>query len=118
MNKIAILILAGSESHVDTGRAVNALQIALEAKEAGDTVDIIFDGAGTTWIPKFTDTESQFYPLYEQVKDKVAGACYFCSKAFGVFKEVKESGVTMLKDYKDHPSIRNYYNNGYQVLTF
>ena len=118
MYKIAILVLADTSTHENLGRIVNALEVAKEAKESGDDVKIIFDGGGTTWIPKLIDSDSQLHPLYEAVKDKIEGACYFCAKAFDVFKVIKESEIELLKEYDDHPSIRNLYTNGYKIITF
>jgi len=118
MNKIAILILADSESHGDMGRVTNALQIAKEFKEGQHEVQIIFDGAGTTWIGKLTDKDNKMNPLYESVKDKVVGACSFCSSAFGVKNQVEKAGVKLLDDYDGHPSIRTLVEKDYRVLTF
>ena len=47
MSKVAIVILADTAGPGDFGRAVNGLMTAKEFKEAGDEVQIIFDGAGT-----------------------------------------------------------------------
>jgi hypothetical protein len=44
MNKVAILELADAETHGDLGRVVNALMTPREVKEAGDTVELVFDG--------------------------------------------------------------------------
>ena len=47
MSKVAIIILADIETKENFGRAVNGLMTAKEFKDAGDDVQIIFDGAGT-----------------------------------------------------------------------
>jgi hypothetical protein len=52
MHKVAVLILADSELHGDMGRITNSLEIAKEFQEHNDEVQIVFDGAGTTWIGK------------------------------------------------------------------
>lgn len=45
MTKAAILILAGTESHSDTGRLVNGLEAATEfAENLDDDLELIFDG--------------------------------------------------------------------------
>lgn len=118
MHKVAILVLADSESPGDMGRISNALEIAKEFKEHDDDVQIIFDGAGTTWVGKLADTDNKMNPLYESVKDKVLGACSFCSSAYGVKNEVEKANVKLLSDYDGHPSIRTLVEEGYQVMTF
>lgn len=118
MSKIAIVVLADTETHGDMGRAVNALEVASEFKGAGDEVAIIFDGAGTKWVPKFDDPEHFRNELWLKVKDKVAGACAFCAAAFKAKEGVEAAGIRLLADYDNHPSLRSYVQNGYQIITF
>lgn len=118
MHKILVLVMTGSETHADSGRMVNAMEIAKEFKEAGDEVKIVFDGGGTTWIPKLEDPEHRRHKLWNSVKDVVDGACSFCAFAFGVKDEVEAAGITLLDDYDNHPSVRGYVVDGYQVITF
>jgi len=118
MNKVAIVVLAGTESHESLGRVVNALELAKELQENDDEVKIVFDGAGTEWIPALEDKEHNAHPLYNAVKANIHGACRFCAKAFGVFKEVKASDVDLLDEYDQHPSLRSFIVKGYQVINF
>jgi hypothetical protein len=118
MNKVGIVILAANESHGDLGRVVNALQVAKEFKEADDQVDIIFDGGGVEWIPELADPEHKAHPLFDAVRDKIAGACKFCANSFGVVDGVKEAGVDLLGDYEGHPSIRELVDDDYRIITF
>ncbi|MDP8930416.1 MAG: hypothetical protein M3O70_18070 [Actinomycetota bacterium] len=49
--KVATVVLADTDSHEALGRVVNAMVGVLEFKEAGDDVELIFDGGGTRWPP-------------------------------------------------------------------
>lgn len=118
MNKIAVLILADTETHGDLGRAVNALEVAKEFKEAGDQVAIVFDGAGTRWIAELSNPEHKRHALFESLRDVILGACAFCSAAFGVKDAVVAANVSLLSAFEQHPSIRSLVNEGYQVITF
>ncbi len=118
MEKVAILVLAGSDGHSNLGRIVNALEVAKELKEAGDEVKIVFDGAGTEWIAELASGDHKASPLFDAVRDEIARACSFCSKAFGVEAEVKEAGITLLDEFDKHPSVRKYIANDYDVITF
>ncbi len=118
MTKAGILIFADTESHADMGRVSNALVTAKELKEAGDEVRIIFDGAGSKWVAKPTDTENPLNPLYSAVQDKVDGVCSFCAAAFGVKESIETSGVEYLEDYQGHPSLQKLIADGYQIITF
>lgn len=118
MNKVAVVVLAGTENHADLGRVVNALGTAKEFREAGDEVQVIFDGAGTEWVAELSDPDHKAHGLYAATKDTFAGACKYCAGAFGVREEVKAAGVPLIDDYEGHPSLRSFIVDGYDVLTF
>jgi hypothetical protein len=118
MLKLAVVVLADTDTHEALGRAVNALEVAKELKEAGDEVAILFDGAGTKWVPTLDDPEHRRHALWLAVKDKVAGACSFCAAAFGAKAGVERAGVALLDAFDRHPSLRAYLAEGYQVVTF
>lgn len=118
MNKVAIVVLSEAGSHEALGRVVNALEFAKELQDHNDDVKIIFDGAGTTWIPKLEDEGHDAHPLYAAVKESIHGTCKFCSKAFGVINEVRNTDIDLLDDYDDHPSLRSFIIEDYKVVTF
>ncbi|MFT4881855.1 MAG: hypothetical protein ACI9CA_001927 [Natronomonas sp.] len=118
MTKAAVIILAGTETHPDIGRLVNGLEAAREFAEAeGDDLELIFDGAGTQWIPELEDPDSDYHDLYQTVRGS-AGVCEFCADAFGVEDAVGDSGVVRLDDHDGHPSVRSLVEDGYEVITF
>ncbi len=45
MSKISVVLLADTETHGDLGRVANALSLVKEAKQEGDEVELVFDGA-------------------------------------------------------------------------
>ena len=118
MANAAIVILAGNDSHADLGRLANALEAAKEFVETdGDEVEIIFDGAGTQWIPELEDEESDYHALYQSVRDHVS-VCDYCVSAFDVEDAVDDAGLTRLAEYDGHPSIRSLVDDDYEVITF
>ncbi|WP_435362038.1 DsrE family protein [Haloarchaeobius sp. DFWS5] len=118
MVNAAIVILAGIESGTDLGRLVNGLETAKEFSEhPDDEVELLFDGAGTRWIPELEDPTHDFHDLYTAVKDE-ATACPFCATAFGVADEVETACVRTPDEYDGHRSIRTLVAEGYEVLTF
>lgn len=100
------------------GRAANALSLVKEAKEAGDDVELIFDGAGVQWVRELSKEDNQLRGQFEKVKDRVAGACEFCSGAFGVKAAVRAAGVPYLSEFEGHPSLRTRVEEGYEIVTF
>ena len=118
MSKVAIVIFADIETKGDFGRAVNALMTAKEFKEAGDEVQIIFDGAGTKWIGKFNEKDGKYNDLFDSVKDKITGVCSYCAGAFKVADEVSSFNIGLLDEYDGHPSFKKLVDSGYTIFTF
>ncbi|WP_436902160.1 DsrE family protein [Halovenus halobia] len=118
MANAAVVILAGTEGHENLGRLVNGLETAREFAETdGDDVKLIFDGAGTQWIPELEDEDSDYHDLYTAVRDNAA-ACDYCAGAFGVEAAVANAGVVALDDHDGHPSIRSLVDDNYEIITF
>jgi hypothetical protein len=111
-------VLADTETHGDLARTVNALMMAKELVEAGDDVELIFDGAGTQWPGILADPDHKSHRLFEQVHGVISGACAFCSRAFDAEEGVRRAEVPFLEEYKGHPSIRRLIQDGRKVLTF
>ncbi len=118
MAKAAIVLLADTESHADLGRAANALTTAREFKDAGDELTVIFDGAGTKWVPELAGGDHRLSGVFDAVKESIGGACEYCAGAFGVRDEIERCSVSLLGEYQGHPSIRSLVADGYEVLTF
>ena len=118
MPKAALVIFAGTEGREGVGRVANALVTAKEFKEAGDEVTIVFDGAGTTWIPALVDPGHRYHDAFEEVRDRIAGACSYCAGRYGVTEQLEAAGIALLDEYEQHPSIRRLLADGYQVVTF
>lgn len=115
-NKVAIIVLADTESHGDMARVVNALEAAKEFREHKDEWRLIFDGAGTKWIPLLRDPKHPLHDLYMSVP--ASGACAFCVDAFEVREAVEESGTPLLSEFDRHPSLRTLADKGFQIVTF
>lgn len=116
--KIAMVVLADTDTHEGLARAVNAMMATREFDEAGDEVQLIFDGAGTQWPGVLSDPDHEAHDLYESVQSVVAGACDYCAEAFDATHEVQDAGVKLLDEYKRHPSFRSLKADGYDILTF
>lgn len=118
LHKIAIVVLADIETHEDLARVTNAMIAAREFKEAGDEVQLIFDGAGTRWPGELSRPDHKSHELYETIRDRVAGVCGFCARAFHAEADAEKAGVAVLEEYHAHPSLRSLVVDGVQILTF
>lgn len=118
MLKVAVLVLAGTETHEGLARVVNAMVTAKELKEAGDEVRLVFDGAGTAWVGELSKPDHRAHGLYVAVRDRIVGACGYCAHAFHADQDLEREGIRLLDEYEHHPSLRALLGDGFQILTF
>lgn len=113
--KFIIVVHAGPQ---ELARAIHVLLYGQELHEAGYQVQIMFDGAGTTWIKEFQNPENKYHDVYKHVQKLgiIAGACEYCANAFGVAEEVKVSGISLIGEIGRHPSLVKYIKEGYTPL--
>jgi hypothetical protein len=116
--RLAVVVMAGADTHEGLARLVGALEMAREFKQAGDDVVIVFEGAGTEWAAALPAPEHNVHGLYSTVADCVRGACEFCASAFGVKDRLESHGMPLLADHDGHPSLRALASQGYQIATF
>jgi len=116
--KVAIVILANAESLEGMGRVANALVLAKELKESGATSRVIFDGAGSQWIGVLSNTEHPLHGLFGAVRDRITGACGYCTHAFRQDAQVSAAEVSLLDEFDGHPSIAKLVREGFQIVTY
>jgi hypothetical protein len=120
MSKIAIILHAEPGTHDALGRALHALLYAKELHEAGNHIQLIFDGGGTLWIEEFKKPDNKLAPLYQTLKSHgiITGVCDFCIDAFEGDKELVENEeLPLVSDYNGHPSVAKLVSDGYQIIT-
>ncbi len=118
MQPITLYILSSPETQEGLGRLVNGLEIARDLVQQGASVEVVFDGAGTKWIPELTHPESKLHPLFEALRPQIAGVCAFCSSAYGVQEQVQAAGIPLLQENNGHPGIATRLLQNHHVLTF
>ena len=123
--KNAIIVLSDPKSGSEEalGRVFNALSAAYDYKQAGDDVEIMFQGAGTRWVGELSNADHPAHALFEEVKDTVAGVSCGCADVFGGAEDAAKSGFDLIKNNpvpgtSGLPSLRTLTNEGYNVLTF
>jgi len=55
---------------------------------------------------------------FKEAGDAVAGACVYCSRAYGVKDQIEAADVPLLDDFRGHPSLRSLVADGHQIITF
>jgi len=116
--KIAIFVLADTDTPEGLGRVVNALEATRQFKEARNDVRIYFDGTGTKWISELNRKDHVAHDLFETVKDKIEGACMFCSNAFGATDSVKQCNTELVNEKDEHIDVQRLVTDGFLILNF
>lgn len=88
-----------------------------EFHEAGDDVELIFDGAGTRWPGELSDPGHQAHGLTRRSGTPSQGRAATAPRPFEATEDVENAGVALLDEYERHPSFRNLLQDGYEVLT-
>jgi len=117
MPNLGVVVLTDTKTHADPGRAVNVIGTVKEAKEHGDDIKFIFDGAGTKWLAELSGEDHNAHSLYKAAEDQVTGACEFCSRGFDVRKKLEKLHIPLPADYEKHPGLRDLAAEGYEVRT-
>lgn len=118
MNKIAVIILADTDTMEAMGRVSNAFMLIKELAENKDEFKLIFEGAGARWIKELEKEDHKLHVLYKQIKPHITGVCSYCAQAFGAKSSVEKVGIPLISEYNQHPSIRNLVVEGFEVITF
>lgn len=123
--KLAVIILSDPKSGSEEalGRVFNALALAHAGLQAGDEVEVIFNGAGTRWPAELTKVSHPANGVYNAVREVVKGASCGCAAVFGATQDVESCGLPLLKssDLPGTPglsNIRGYLAAGWQTLVF
>jgi hypothetical protein len=99
---------------------VHVLLNALDMQDKGYNVKIVIEGSATKLVKDLNDSSTPFAPLYAQVKEQglIDCVCMACAAKMNVLDAVKEQKLTLSQNMKGHPSIAEYMEQGYQVITF
>jgi hypothetical protein len=122
--KTAIVILSDPRAGEEAlGRVFNALAVAHESVQAGDEVEVVFNGAGTRWPEELAKLSHPAHSLYQSVREVVKGASLGCAVVFGASKSAQACGVPLLRDKPlagtpGLANLRRYLAEGWQALVF
>jgi len=125
MAKVALVLLADSETMESTGRALHSVIYAQELASKGNEVKLIFDGAGVRWVKKILTDESN--PVTKAFMDLKMGVysqsvekhvCKFCSAIFQVPEaDSQKLGFDIADEYQGHPDLSALIADGFHIIT-
>ena len=99
---------------------IHVLLNALEMKTDGYEAKIIIEGAATKLIPQLMKNENPLHQLWEKAiaADLVEGVCMACANKMGVLAAAKEQKLALLNNMSGHPSIAEYRQKRFKIITF
>jgi sulfur relay (sulfurtransferase) complex TusBCD TusD component (DsrE family) len=120
--RVVVAIFNPGSAPEHNGQTIHALKLAKALAEAGAEVELLFEGKGVTWLPRFLDRSEDSHPFvknYGAVFDAVrplAKACNMCCKRFDVRDAVAAAEIPILGEGSDHVDVARYVLDGYQVI--
>ena len=115
MKKFALFVFNG-----DPMCFIHVLLNALEMKEKGFDSKIIIEGSATKLLPGLAKSDNPLHHLWEKVKEAglVDGVCKACANKMGVLDAAKAQDLNLLHEMSGHPSMAQYRDEGFEVITF
>jgi hypothetical protein len=83
-------------------------------------IKLVIEGSATKLIPELAKDDHPLHTLYEKVKNQVllVGACKACAHKMGTLQAAEDQGLHILEDMSGHPSMANFIEQGYKIVTF
>ena len=97
-------MFSDTEARADPVKGVNALLPVRATDEAGVDVQLIFDGAAVGWFGALADPAHRSHARFQTVRDRITGVCAYCAAAFRATEAVETAAVSLLDEYRQHPS--------------
>ena len=118
-----IVVLSPEDTPEGRGRILHALVTAQGLAEAGEEVEVHFDGIGVTVLTAFMERDNRFTenygPLFDSIRPLIAGACDFCTRRrFEASEAAAAFDVPMLGGEDKHHSLASLLAAGASVTTF
>jgi hypothetical protein len=89
---------------------------ALDLDKKGMKAKIIVEGESVKLIEKMEESNNKHYFAAKE-KGLIDCICKACSASLGVLDYNKTVDIPLKGDMSGHPSMKNYINKGYQIIT-
>jgi len=115
MKKAALFVFNG-----DPMCFIHVLLNALDMNEKGYDAKIIIEGAAVKLIPELVKPGNPLHGLWEKCleTDLFDGVCKACAAKLGTLDAAVEQGLPLLGDMSGHPSMSQYLDQGFDVISF
>ena len=98
----------------------HVLLYAVDFMEKGYDVKVVIEGGAVTLVSLFLKPDAPFAELFARVKDAglIDCVCKACSVKLGSMEDAKKLGLNVAGNMMGHPSLEDYIDQGYQIITF
>ncbi len=99
---------------------VHVLLSALDMLSRGYDVKVVIEGSATRLVNELNDEEKPLGKLYMDVRGKglIECVCRACAVKMEALHGVEAQGLPLCDDMMGHPSLADYLEAGYEIITF
>ncbi len=99
---------------------VHVLLNGLEYRKKGYDVKIVIEGQACLAVLEVRAKEDPFHDLYEETKTSglIDCVCMACASKMDCLDGIKAEGLRLNNEMSGHPSMAQYTDQGYEVITF
>ncbi len=112
---------------------IHVLINALDLKENGHQVAVVVEGSATKLVKLlsggsgFEDFQKKTPGMYKLIADQfrevkesglISCVCQACAKQMGALDDARRVSLPLCNDLKGHPSMSQYVNDRYEVISF
>lgn len=99
---------------------IHVLLNAIDLHDRGMEGLIVIEGEAVKLVPEMTKPGHFLAGHYQKAKNLglISAVCKACSAKLGVTESVENEGLPLTGDMSGHPSMGNFLERGYRVITF
>lgn len=99
---------------------VHVLLNALDMHGCGREVRVVMEGALVSLAEPLMEPGHPLHRLFIQVRQAglLDGLCRACASKLGAAAHAEQAGIPLIGDMHGHPSMREYMDAGFQIITF
>lgn len=99
---------------------VHVLLNGIDLHERGQEGLIVIEGEAVTLVSEMSKSGHFLNTLYQKAKKLgiLHGACKACSKKLKVDAAIESEEIPLVGDMSGHPSMADFMEKGYEVITF
>ncbi len=92
---------------------------AIDLHDKGNDVRLVIEGQATKLITELDKPECPFHKAYLKLKEMniIDCICKACAGKMGTLEEAKKQGLTISGNLSGHPSMSQYLEKGFELIT-